>query len=172
MLRGLEGEDLKVEGLRGGGSQKPRCCWGLQGSGVPLSNSCTLVYGAKSECLGAQAALPLAPRPGHSAASGWDGPLVPWSLQVAGGVQHPPGEGRCEGEVSLPLCPLLSPFLRPALFGDHLPHPPGIWVGRENHSPGLRGEDPRVPGWGVLPRWGLALGSLRSGCCWNDRWSD
>lgn len=88
-----------------------------------------------------------------------------------GPVEPARGRRRREAETSPPLCPLLSAFLSPALL-EVASRIPQEWVGRENHSPGLGGEDQRVPGRGLSPRWGLALGTLGSRCRGNNRWSD
>lgn len=139
----------------------PRVSW--SGAPGPLGTRTAGAEWARSQGAGAQAALP----PGSPAwpqRSFWLG----WS---PGPVEPARGRRRREAETSSPLCPLLSAFLSPALL-EVASRIPQEWVGRENHSPGLGGKDQRVPGGGLSPRWGLALGTLGSRCRGNDRWSD
>ena len=134
------------------GAPIPACCGqGLRG---PLGHTLVGAEWARPQGGGAQAALPPAPRPGHSAASGWDGPPGP--------VEPTQGRRRHEGEMSLPLCPLLSAFLRPALFGGRLLHPPGMGGERESQS-WIGGRGPQGPRWGAVATLGVSFGNSGPG---------
>ena len=101
--------------------------------------------------VGAQESSPLsAPRPGHSAASGWDGPRVPGSQGAAGGVECSRWAGgglaRAGGVVSAHV-----PSSRPSSDPPSLsvaPHPRQYGWGGESQSwtEGRRPQGPRSGG--------------------------
>lgn len=92
-------------------------------------------------------------------------PLVGWNACAGPGAGEP-----ALGEWSPPTSPPPAlPQTRP-LYRS--PPTPGNMGGGENHSLGLRGDDPRVPGRGVMPHWGWLREIRGSGLCGNKRWSD
>lgn len=98
------------------------------------------------------------------------GPREPGS-RWWGGVPALGGGDPALGEWSRPTSssPAL-PQTRPLYRSSPSPRNMG---GGENHSPGLRGDDPSVPGRGMIPHWGGWFREIQgSGLCGNDRWSD
>lgn len=96
------------------------------GAPGPLGTRTAGAEWARPQGAGAQAALPPSSpaRPQRSFRLGWS----------PGPVEPARGRRRREAETSPPLCPLLSAFLSPALFGGRLPHPPGMGGERESQS--------------------------------------
>lgn len=136
-------------------------------SGVPGGVQCQGQGRLGPQGVGAQESSPLRSAAGTQRSFRLgrpSGPREPGS-RWWGGVPALGGGDPALGERSPPTSPSPAlPQTRPLYRSSPSPRNMG---GGENHSPGLRGDDPRVSGRGVIPHWGLVSGNSGVRALWE-----